>query len=202
MSADPHPSEDVFERYCLGTLPVAEVEALEEHTLVCGECQDRLRETERYVKTMQSALAETRDAHLAPRRRRWMRSPAVWAGGVAALALGFVLVFYLHVGGNGAPFPVALELARGGEAALRARAPARQPLLLRLDLKGVPALASYQLRIVDERGREVFQAPAAPSGTSLTVRAPGRLGRGLYWVRVCGADSSGRVLREFALELE
>lgn len=201
MTPDPHPCEDVLERYCLGTLPVVEIETFEEHLLVCGACQDRLRETERYVKTMQAALTEPSCVSLRPQRLAWVNRPAIWLSGAAALLCLFALLPRLYMGRDAAPLAVTLELTRGGESTLRARAPAGRPLLLRLDGRGVPVLPAYRIQIVDARGNEVFQSPAAPSGTSLTAAAPGRLARGLYWVRLCEPAPSGRVLREFGLEL-
>jgi hypothetical protein len=53
-----HASEDTIEQYCLGMVPAAELEALESHLLVCAVCQDRLRESEAYVRTMQQATAQ------------------------------------------------------------------------------------------------------------------------------------------------
>ncbi len=202
MTHHPHLAEDVLEQYCLGTLPVEESESVREHTLVCGQCQDRLRETERFVKTMQIALARANSASLERRPRHRFRVPLAWVSGAAALACLWVIAPRLHLASKTTPLAVQLALTRGGESPLRALAPAGRPLLLQLDLRGVPQRDSYRVQMVDARGRELLQSRAVGSGTSLSLAAPGRFARGLYWVRLCDPAPSGPVLREFGLELQ
>ena len=56
--------------------------------------------------------------------------------------------------------------------------------MLRLDLTGLDPLPSYQVRIVDAMGTQVFETESRPNGTVVTVNAPGRFRRGSYWVRL------------------
>ena len=48
----PHISEDLLDRYALKKLPESEVVALEEHLLLCSDCQDRLRLTEDFIEAL------------------------------------------------------------------------------------------------------------------------------------------------------
>ena len=100
MMAGPHPSEEVVERYCLGRLPAAESESFEEHLLICGQCRNRLRESERFVQSMRNALAA---AGTATPGRRWSRPRVLWAGGLAALAVVAILVLIWPTAGGRPP---------------------------------------------------------------------------------------------------
>jgi hypothetical protein len=203
-----HASEDVLEQYCLGLVPAAELEALEGHLLVCTACQDRLRETEAYVRIMQQATAQAAADQLA-REGRWramadwiFRSiPATAIAAAVALALVWGFAPPFRQAPAAPPVAVALELVRGDENP-RARAPARRPLLLTLDLTGVAALDSYQVRIVDGRGAAVLDAAAKPDHERLSVAASVRLARGIYWVRLYNPSQPQRPLREYGLALE
>jgi len=54
--AMPHISDDSLEQYTMGTLPEPDLNLVEEHLLICEECQDRLKATDAYVVAMRSAL--------------------------------------------------------------------------------------------------------------------------------------------------
>jgi anti-sigma factor RsiW len=55
-----HISDEALERYAMRTLQDSACETLEEHLLVCQECQDRLQTMDRYVSAMRSAAAKLR----------------------------------------------------------------------------------------------------------------------------------------------
>ena len=55
-----HISEDALEQYAMQTHPESACETLEEHLLVCSECQERLDQTERYVTAMRLAAQKIR----------------------------------------------------------------------------------------------------------------------------------------------
>ena len=208
MKTGGHASEDALERFCLGSASAAELEGIESHLLVCPACQDRLRETEKYVRTMQQATAQAVADQLA-RQSRW-RGMREWvlrslpANAIAA-AVALALIWGLAPS-NGprlatTPVAVALDVARGDESP-RAHAPALQPLLLNLDLRGVAALDSYRVRIVDARGDGLLDATAKPDHERLSVAAPIRLARGTYWVRLYDPAEPRTPLREYGLALE
>lgn len=203
-----HASEDALEQYCLGSVPAAELEGLESHLLVCTACQERLRETEAYVRIMQQATAQAAADQLA-RQGRW-RAVADWLfrslpATAIATAVALVLVWgfapSFHPAPAAAPLAVALELTRGDESP-RAHAPACRPLLLTLDLTGVAPLDSYQVRIVDASGAAVLDAAAKPDHDRLRVGASVRLAPGTYWVRLYNPSEPQTPLREYGLALE
>ncbi len=208
MKTGGHASEDALERFCLGSASAAELEGIESHLLACTACQDRLRETEKYVRTMQQATAQAVADRLA-RETRWrelrewiVRSlPATAIAGAVALAL--IWGFSPSTGPAPAttPMAVALDLARGDESP-RAHAPPLRPLALSLDLRGVAALDSYQVRIVDSRGGGVLSATAKPDRERLGVPGSVRLGRGTYWVRLYDPSEPQTPLREYGLAIE
>jgi len=51
-----HIDEDTLERYAMNRLPEAEAAAVEEHLLVCQDCQDRLAGIDRFLADLRSAL--------------------------------------------------------------------------------------------------------------------------------------------------
>jgi len=54
-----HLSDGDLERYCLGKIQKGpELDALEEHLLICGECVDRAQASDAYVDTLRAALAK------------------------------------------------------------------------------------------------------------------------------------------------
>ena len=208
MTTGGHASEDALERFCLGSASAAELEGIESHLLVCTACQDRLREAETYVRIMQQATAQAVADQLA-RQIRWrelrewvFRSlPATAIAAAVALALVWGFAPSIGPAPATAPMAVALNLARGDENP-RAHAPALRPLLLSLDLRGVAALDSYHVRIVDARGSGVLDATAKPDHERLSVPGSIRLGRGTYWVRLYNPSEPQTPLREYGLALQ
>jgi len=55
-----HPSEDALEEYTFRRLPEAEVEALEEHLLTCGTCQESLAEIDQFTAAIKAVALELR----------------------------------------------------------------------------------------------------------------------------------------------
>jgi hypothetical protein len=54
-----HPSDSDLERYCLGMIQEGpELDALEEHLLICGECVDRAQASDAYIDTIRDALVK------------------------------------------------------------------------------------------------------------------------------------------------
>jgi hypothetical protein len=55
-----HISEDDLERYAMQRIPGTESGPLEEHLLICLECQDRIQSEIDFVVAMRSAAANSR----------------------------------------------------------------------------------------------------------------------------------------------
>jgi hypothetical protein len=203
MNPGHHPTAEQFELYSLGTLPEAEIEPLEEHLLICQDCQDLLAETDSYVMAMRSAAKEMEAEPAAAGRSawsgpwRWLCRPGPALALVSACAL---LLFLLRPGLPGppaVPATVILQATRGAAPDGPVTA-AGKPVRLRLDLTGVAALPSYRLELADADGARVAGSDVDARQDSLIWNlAP--LGAGRYWVRVYEPGPARRLLREFAL---
>jgi hypothetical protein len=203
-----HISEETLEQYSLGVLPEDEEQGVEEHLLICPDCQRQLTETDQYVQAMRAAAAEYRRRH--PRREP-KRAPVlvwphqwpkmIWVLGTACLVWFLVWKFGFTGSGGGhavAPVAVQLQALRNADAA---DAAARAPLRLIADLSGLPERSSWQLDVVDAAGRTVGSFEGRPEGGLLEVEIRQGLPPGQYWVRVCPPGASGQVYREFGLRV-
>ena len=57
-----HVSDDTLERYAMQTLPESESGPLEEHILICPDCQERLQAEIDFVTAMWGAAAKVWEA--------------------------------------------------------------------------------------------------------------------------------------------
>jgi hypothetical protein len=189
-----HASEEVLERYSMDRLAEPELAGFEEHLLVCESCQDRLAREDSIRHRVRAGCAV-----LQPLNAATPRLPKLaWALGLAALGLVIAGV-QSSIQDFGAPRAVVLFPAtRGAETAETAGAPAGIPLILMLDLTGLPPLSQYRLEIVDEHGHSAFQTRAVPGDNKLRATVGKGLPDGAYYVRVY---RSQELLREYALEV-
>lgn len=203
-------SEEALELYALGRLPEEEVAPLEEHLLVCAACQDRLAETDAYVRAMRQAarkfmmLPPSRWQLLWARFTRWFENPAVaWTAAAACVVvialLGPRLLFGPARGGT-APITVLLEASRGAEKAGISTAPAGKPLQLALDARGLPTQSCCRVEVVDSEGQRVTGAVVREEKQQVGLRLQ-PLAKGRYWVRLYAAPPEDALLREFGLEV-
>ena len=204
-----HATEETLELYSLETLPEAETEVLEEHLLVCPECQQRLTGTDVYVRHMQAAAAKLRTE--GPGRRAggfvgvfaW---PApVWAAVVVIclLGLGWAVIgkkSILPV--QSAPIAVALQAVRGVEDTSTASVPEGRPLTLEADLTGLPAEELLEMELVDAGGHPAHRSGVKPEGRRAVLPIPSGLSEGTYWVRLYTAGPRNELLREYALRVQ
>lgn len=208
MKLNGHAPEEMLEEYSRGVLPDAEAECLEEHILICPQCQDRLAEVDAFLDAARRAAARLQmepPATLEENWRgllRWLARPArlAAAAGLTVLLAGAVVAW--RAGQRSAPvFSVYLQAVRG-EGALGARAPVNRPLQLRLDPAGLPALKSCRVEIVDTRGATVLEAAARWDAGVITVEVTRRLAAARYWVRLYEPGPRRTLLREFALAIQ
>ena len=191
MQVENHHEEGRLEAYAAGTLAESHVPAVEEHLLVCTDCQQRLAETEAFLRAMRRAAARARAKERQPVwKLLWLRP--VWA--FAAVAVALVVGTGIEWRGRGTGVEVAIEATRGPEART---APTGSPLRLSLDATGLPALADYRVEVVDETGRAAFAGSAARHGTRIGAAVPGGLREGRYFIRVYGQE----LLREYGLRV-
>jgi len=200
-----HANDEVLEQYSMGCLEVREAQALEEHLLICADCQDNLAFTDAYRKSVRSAALELRRldrGQARPQTKKWslrlLEVPKpVWILGMAAMAL-FIAAGSRWPSIQHSTMPpalVILESNRGAASPLNSSAPAAKPFTLMLDLTALPALPQYRLEIVDAAGRAVFGSTAAPEKHKLRATIGKGLPGGTYYVRVYGQE----LLREYGL---
>ncbi len=203
-----HASEDDLELFCLGRLPSLETEMLEEHLLVCPDCQDRHRETEDYIRALKTAAAELGRAKTSG-SGRWTAGFLAWpkaAWGLAGAAVVAALLWLPAAGllsrpASGVPVAVALQTFRG-ETPRTAVAPERRALVLKPEVGAMPLPPALEVQVVDASGRRVTQLAVRASGTEIPISLPEGLARGTYWVRLIGPAPGGELLQEYSLRVE
>lgn len=181
MEPDRHLDEDEIERYSRRQIAELDLNRVEDHLLLCDSCMQRVTASDQFVHSMHQAALQ-----MVSPPRRIPRFVFALAAGAVLLVAGLQMV-----GKRPAPFAVNLEAVRG--SAMGGKAPASTPILLRLDVTGVPASASYRVQMVNRTGQPVW-----------TGKFPGGIvspqSRGMYFVRLY--TPAGELLREYGLEIE
>ncbi len=194
-----HTADEVLEQYSMGKLPESEAGPLEEHLLVCAECQDRLQQSDAFVAATRAAARKLRAQP--PSRRR---IPAMmWAAGLAVF-LGLLVLAgrpwrFLN-SADGPPVVVLLRSVRGAEGLVGSSAPPDKLVVLTADVADLPAAGPYRLEVVSQQGRRIWESAVAAKDGKISAPVPKRLPRGSNWVRLY--SPSGELLREFALKIE
>ncbi len=207
-----HALEEDLERYSMATLPEAEAAILEEHLLICPLCQERLTESDAYVRAMRSAASKLRTGDASSWRSRLelvrtalATSKLAWSGAAAIclILLSLVSVYWRSPRtGNSPPVAVILQTVRGADRLAGANAPMNSPLALEADLSGLPIVTALRLEVVDAKGVLVQRVDLKPEGGRLLAKVPGGLPRGRYWVRLHASEPEHELLREYALQVE
>ena len=204
-----HAGDEKLELYSMGRLEGAQLEAIEEHLLVCASCQDRLADTDIYVRAARAATAK-----LAADPRQ--ESPG-FLGRLRALALSYepilitaaIAVVLIGVFWIARPSPerlnppvaaVVLETARGESTAATVSRDSRP--FLRIDVSELPPSSSYHVELVNARGEAIWHSDATPSGGKLGVTMEKTLAGGTYWVRLYSPAPERALLREYGLRAE
>jgi hypothetical protein len=206
---DKHPTEEQWEEYALGLLSEEQIAGMEEHLLVCPECQDRLSQVDEYIHVMREAARKLSEApppwwRLAwARLEAWRPMPAVsWGLAAAAVVVLFLLVPRIVMAPRSAgalPVTVMLQATRSAGGELFAQAPSGRDLRLTWDPTGLPSESCCQVEVVDAGGRVIAQARVEhPREAELRLRS---LRRGTYWVRVYSLGPGRDLIREFGLEV-
>jgi anti-sigma factor RsiW len=189
-----HINDRNLEDYSSGLLPDARLAEVEEHLLVCPQCQQQLARADEFA-----VLFRETAPGVVPSRRWWRLGdlltpsrPAMWAGAAAALVLAIVVPLQLR---ESPPATVLLHSLRGPESA--AQAPGRRPLRLVLD---VPPQSAGMVEIVDPAGKPVVSMPAEIQGGQPIVNLK-KMDRGSYWVRIYSKADPSELLVEYGLNL-
>ena len=232
MSSDARPSvlahvtEELLEEYSFGRIREPQLGWLEEHLLICPQCQSELDDIEEYKVFMKAGLASfesERQAAAGPMDSPVYpsppaRLPSVLRKGlslyftlplmpVTKILLAAALLIVLagttvawRMQSSAAMAPIAsvkLIALRGGEDV--ARAPSGRPLDLVFDRTDLPADLSYRAEVVHSSGPQVWRGSVRIVDQSLSIRVDSPLRAGAYWVRLY--SSAGQLLREFGLNV-
>jgi len=223
-----HATEELLEEYSFGRIGEPQLGWLEEHLLICPQCQSALDDIEEYKVFMKAGLAAFESERLAgavslgsPARadstiglgfslRKALGFHFAWSGisvTRSLLAAAVVLV----VAGTAVTWrmrssPVALApvatvmlvALRGGEGDV-ARAPSGRPLELVFGRTDLATDPSYRAELVDASGRRMWSGNVRIADQHLSIRVDGPLRAGAYWVHLY--SSAGQLLREFGLRV-
>jgi hypothetical protein len=229
MSTDARPSvlvhatEELLEEYTFGRVSEPQLGWLEEHLLICPQCQSDLEDVEEYKNFMKAGLAcfererlardlQTRlKSSVRPRFSvrealslpfAWSKMPRASSLLVAALllVLASAAVFW-RIQSPVAMAPVAtveLIALRGGDGS-GARAPSGRPLKLVFHPGDLATDVSYQAEVVNSSGLQMWTGSVGIADQSLSIHVDGPLPVGTYWVRLY--TSTRQLLREFGLRV-
>lgn len=202
----PHIAEDALELYVMGRLSEPETEAVEEHLLICHQCQDLLEETDEFVNAIRVAARELENEPEAqpqvqlryePKAESqaepwWRRLFAIPTPVIAAAACA-MLAFFVLIPRETPNAVVDLRAMRGAEAA--AVAPPNASLTMNLSLTGLDSQGALRIEVADAIGNIVRKADVDRKGEQATAHTDG-LKTGTYWVRLY---SGSELLREYGL---
>jgi hypothetical protein len=204
MPLTTHIDEDVLELYSLGRLSETQSSGLEEHLLTCHACQQRLEQTDDFVRAFRMAVRgksqpEKRDER---RRRWWNWGGAGWQPIPAGAALALVAIAVIALAPRSVPtqeVDVRLSALRGSGSGALAIVPAQRKIRLDLDAQALPS-PSYRIELADARGRQLWQSPSPVRAESERLHATVTrlVPAGLYWVRLYD-PISGQLAREYGL---
>jgi hypothetical protein len=200
LEVNGHVSDESLEQYAMGLLQEPVLGEIEEHLLLCSQCQDHLKEIDAFRMAMRSAAAklEYEGESRTPIRGKLsaiLTFPRLaWIAALSAvLLIGLALRVWMSPP-QPPPLSIFLETSRGSD--LR-RAPAGRTLDLSLDLTALPPYPSYAVEIVDAAGRTQAQFRSSASGGQATASLANGLRRGTYFIRLY--SPSHKLLREYGL---
>jgi hypothetical protein len=189
---DAHIPEESLELYSMGRLPQHE---FEEHLLVCPVCEERLTESDRYVRVMREA---TRRLQTATAKTTPLWNPRMaWGLALAGAIAVIVAVPRFQTTGNPAQ-EITLSTMRGPDSP-GAKAAADRPVTLRIDISNLPSASISALEVVNVSGQVVWQGRAEVRDGILVAPTGRSLDAGQYWVRVYSENPERSLLREFSL---
>ena len=199
-----HPTDEALEQYATHSLPEPALAEIEEHLLVCSQCQLQFEEIDAYVSAMRSAAKRLEQEDESKRRYWAWVSRALtfrrfgWAMAVTALVLGVIaLRIAIRPDQTGEPFALVLEARRGSGMQ---HAPAGRRLELSLDTQGLPSFPSYPLEVVDESGQQQYESRVTAEQSAARASLRAGLRRGTYFIRLY--SPSRELLREYGLQID
>ena len=200
-----HVDAEILERYAMGRLDEPALGALEEHLLLCADCQEQLDEATEFVSVMREATEKLASA--APSEspwRRWLRVgmdyfpiPIPAMAGAMAVLVAVLIWQPWQAAAPGEWRTVQLETVRGGTPAGSGMGIEGFSLDLQLDIAGLDA-GGANAQIVSANGRILVEMPVTLVDGKAELRYAAGLEAGQYWVRL---KRSGETVREYSLEV-
>ena len=184
-----HPSDEILEEYVLHHLPETLVAQVEAHLLICQSCQDTITETDQFVAAFRAARVQPAPAMVRP---GWLDMHLV---AVLALVILAIVVVWNHPQDASTPVAVSLSSLRGTNPL--SPAPAGKALQFSIDAPDLLSGREYGVEVVDATGGPVWKGALSEIDGKLVATMSKPLVRGVYWVRLYGANSEP--LREFGL---
>lgn len=213
--SDSHFAEELLEKYSVGQVSNGQAALIEEHLLVCFECQVRLTGIDEYAQLARAAARELQ-AEVAVRKPRlseatkprisdWIlgrsgRGPLtiavpVWAAGLTILVLAMLIPRRPEAAIKN---EVSLSAPRGASAGFTAHASPHTQILLKIDAATLPASSSYRVEVVDAAGRAIWRGNLTSRENEILASLPEELRSGRYWVRVSTVPDL-KLLKEYGL---
>jgi len=207
MTYQQHVLDEHLEAYVMRQLQEEETDVLEDHLMLCQQCQHRLTETEQRILAMRTAAGKIRQEEKRSSRQsgavaRFFSSlilpRPVWAA-AAAMAVAMIVITPRLQQSPVSFDDVNLTVMRGGEAAFDAEHGRR--LRLHLDVRDLEVSADLQVTIVSAEGSLVWSSTRIdrPNTDSLVVSIDRSFDAGQHWVRVVRPPD--QILREYSLRL-
>ncbi len=192
--ATAHLSEEILEEYRFRRLSEREIEALEEHLLICPQCCEALKKIDEFASAVRMYAAR---APASAGRMTWARGVGMGSV-IAAAALGLTVATIRPATHSvSATRVVQLVTFRGGDG--QAAIPARADALVSLDLIDLTPDAVYRVEIVDAQGQRTWTGQSQASGGQLKIHLSSGLRPGAYWIRLYSTDE---LVREFGLRAQ
>jgi len=190
-----HPNEDILEEYVLHRLPEALTAQVEEHLLLCESCRRTVADTDSFV-----AALKTEANQPAPWRGFLPTSLAnrTQVAALVALVVLALVTIWPYPPEPSAPVPVSLSSLRGTSSL--ASAPTGKPLRLSIDQPDLVPAEEYRIQVVDAAGGMIWKGPVMDIDGKLVATLSKPLAKGVYWVRLYGADSE--LLGEFGMSAQ
>lgn len=184
QSSHPHVDEELLELYAMKKLTESELEPVEEHLLICEACQDRLTETENYIRTFRAA-AEKLMHEPAPETMwsRWKRMFSMPRFAVVpALAGALAIAIFLGMPRSNPELQTAELRALRADSTVTVEA--GRPVQLKLGAEGLNPQKQFRAELVSTSGATIWSGGTAWSSGWLTATVDKKLQQGKYWVRL------------------
>ena len=201
-----HPTEDLLEEYSFGRIREPGLTSLEEHLLICAQCQAQLLAIDEYRAVLKSGIAaferDRQRALAASPRFAFPKLPGRMLLAAAALLMfAGAIAWRLYEPARDVSEPMTVRLialrGSGGDDSAHARAGRRLELVIdRMDL---PSSLSYRLEIVSSSGRQVWSGITRVAGQDISADVDAHFQSGVYWVRLYSGE---QLRREFALHID